>query len=145
MTNASKTFVIATLDGAALSAAPCGVCRQLLSTVIDTHQIDLATDGREEFLLFTPRLTVERLAQLKPHRDCLLATVVRLTTPQLFLIERQRPEDGSWQQFDLRIHAFMRSPEAWSDLIAELEADGDRTVRATWLAAGVPHAHYPGG
>lgn len=137
----TKTVVTATLDQAALAAASCGVCQNLLASM-EAYQIDLGTDGYVEFLLFTPRLTADQLATLRPHRDCLLRTVITATTPQLFLIERQRL-DGSWYQFDLRILSYARSPEAWHDLIARCEATGDRAVRVTWLAEGIAKARWP--
>ena len=139
----AKTLITATLDGAALTAAPCGVCRELLSPLAAAYQIDLATDGHTEFLLFTPRLSGDQLATLRPHRDCLLATVITLTTPQFFLIERRQP-DGSWRPCDLRMLSFLTAPKAWTALVEEIGSTGDRGGRATWLAAGMPRARYPG-
>ena len=141
--NASKTIVTATLDGAALAVAPCGVCRELLSPLAAAYQIDLATDGHTEFLLFTPRLSGDQLATLRPHRDCLLATVITLTTPQFFLIERRQP-DGSWRPCDLRMLSFLAAAQAWTALVEEIKRNALERDRATWLAAGISRAHYPG-
>lgn len=141
--NPTKTIITATLDWAALTAAPCGVCQTLLTPLVGSYRMDLGCDGREEFLVFTPRLSRDQLASLTPHRDCLLATGITLTTPQFFLIERLQV-DGGWRPRDLRMLSFLTAPKAWDALVEEIESTGDRAVRATWLAAGMPRAHYPG-
>jgi len=135
-------IITATLDWAALSAAPCGVCQTLLTPLAGSYRVDLGCDGQEEFLVFTPRLTPEQVKIARPHRDCLLATVITLTTPQLILIEHQEA-DGTWTQFELRIHSTARAAGAWSGMVKRLEEEADVPVRATWLSAGVPQAHYP--
>ena len=142
MNDQQKTIITATLDRAAITAAPCGECRTLLGPLIERYQIDLATDGASEFLVLTPKPDPNQLATLRGHRNCLLTTAITITTRQFFVIEHQR-DDGTWAPFDFRLLTYATARAAWTELVERLAADSIHPSRATWLAAGVPIVRYP--
>jgi len=144
MNGQQKTIITATLDRAAITAAPCRECRTLLEPFADHYRIDLATSSdASEFLLLTPKPDPNQLATLRAHRDCLLATAITITTRQFFVVEHRNDIEGVWTPFDFRLLTYAAARAAWTELVEQLAADSIHHSRATWLAAGVPIAQYP--
>jgi hypothetical protein len=137
----SRALITATLDPTTVSKIPCDICRNLLVPLAFIHRIDLAIDGERDFLQFTPQPTSQQLTALSAHRDCLLTTIITMTTRQFFVIEH-RHDDDTWYPFDYRCISWAQAKDAWGTLIQQLAASPVPN-RATWLAAGIPIAHYP--
>ena len=124
-------------------SVPCRECRTLLAALRDAgHTLTLHEDAAGVVHLeIQPKVRPALEKALSLHKDHVIGTLVMLSIPQSFRVERaQWTMDGTchWMTVEERETTYTKAAGEWDALLRQIGSwsDGRTAYRAVWVAAG---------